>query len=179
MRNKQAATGPETKLAPSSDDVATGPDEVQTPLPGSHPPVPKPQSTVLRERARLVIELLTLAAVSFYGFVAYCQWSAMITANKQTKTALHISERAYITADTPILNKIDKIIAFDITNSGHIPSGNIEVIAHEATFNVSRNVPPEIASATEYHWKRHKVASLPPGKRIVQFARASTRICGR
>jgi hypothetical protein len=51
-----------------------------------------------------------------------------------------------------------------MTNNGHIPSGNIDVIAHEANINVTHNAVPEIASAVEYHWKRTTVASLPPGK---------------
>ena len=118
-----------------------------------------------RERAKLVIEALTLAAVVFYGAVAYCQWRAMTISNEQTKTALHVAERAYITTDTPTFDLTTKFLNFSITNSGHIPSGNIEIAVHEATVNPSiPNLPPDVGNAVEYHWKRHKLSSLPPGK---------------
>jgi hypothetical protein len=124
---------------------------------------------VIFSRNTLAVEALTLAAVVFYRAVAYCQWRAMIISNEQTKTALHVSERAYITTDTPIFDLTTKTLAFDITNSGHIPSGLIEIIAHESTSNATRATIPEIASAVEYHWKRHKVAALPPGKGLFSF----------
>lgn len=124
-----------------------------------------------RERVKLVIEGLTLLAVIFYGGVSYYQWQAMRLSNQQTKAALHVAERAYITTDTPTLDPATKFINFFVTNSGRIPSGPVETVVHEATVNSSiPNVPPNAAQATEYHWKRHRVASLPPGKDLIGFA---------
>jgi hypothetical protein len=130
----------------------------------SPPNPPKLAATnSLHDRAKLAIEALTLAAVVVYGGITYCQWRAMITANEQTKTALHISERAYITVGSPTLDTTTKFANFLLSNNGHIPSGNIEIIVHEATVNSSiPNAPPNIATAVEYHWKRHKLSPMPP-----------------
>jgi hypothetical protein len=123
-----------------------------------------------RERAKLVIEALTLAAVIFYGAVAYYQWGAMITANQQTKAALHITERAYVTAASPHLDIATKFITFFLSNNGHIPSGNINVVVHEATIDSQvANSTLDIRTAAEYHWKRHKLGSMPPGNNIFEL----------
>jgi hypothetical protein len=42
---------------------------------------------------------------------------------------------------------------------------------HEATVNSSTpNAIPDVGQAVEYHWKRHKLAALPPGKDLVGYA---------
>jgi hypothetical protein len=129
----------------------------------------RPRSPIPRQ-AKLIIDAATLVAVLFYGGVTYFQWGAMIIANQQTKTALHVTERAYITAVQPTLDQPGKFIYFYTNNSGHLPSGKIEAVIHEATFNFpATDAPIDTKYAVEYHWKRHKLASLPPGTGLFRF----------
>lgn len=80
-----------------------------------------------------------------------------------TRKALHVTERAYITVGSPTLDATTKFITLFLSNSGHIPSGNIEVVVHEATMNLSTpNIEANIFDAVEYHWKRHRLSGIPP-----------------
>jgi hypothetical protein len=57
-----------------------------------------------------------------------------------------------------------KSISMPILNSGHIPSGPVEVIIHEAT--VSTNIPAtviDLRGAGEHHWGRYNFQSIPLG----------------
>jgi hypothetical protein len=93
------------------------------------------------------------------------QLSAMMTANEQTKTVFHISQRASITTGPPKLDPATKFATFFLSNVGHMPSGPIEVAVHEATVNSSvPNSKLDIKTAVEYGWKRHKLAPVPPGQ---------------
>ena len=156
--------------APNSPKI----DEAATALPASDRPAPlkaieNPEYRS-HESIKLAIEALTLCAMIFYGFVAYYQWRAMIIANQQTKTALHITQRAYITTDSPTFDSATKFINFFISNTGHIPSGQIEITVHEATMNsMVPNVKPDIETAVEASWQRHNIPSLPSGGNLVGF----------
>jgi hypothetical protein len=87
-------------------------------------------------------------------------------------TALHISERAYITIDSPNLSISDKVMTLPLTNTGRIPSGNIQAIVHAATFNseLSNKCDPETGTPAELGWRRHRISSLPPGKDLITVA---------
>jgi hypothetical protein len=81
----------------------------------------------------------------------------------ETRTALHVTERAYVTAGSPTLDPTTKFITFLLNNSGHIPSGKVEIIVHEATTNATiPNAEGNIYNSVEYHWKRHKFSLMPP-----------------
>jgi hypothetical protein len=117
-----------------------------------------------REWIKLGVEIGTLLVIVVGLIVAWEQWHAMLVSNEQTRTALHVTERAYITTGRPTLDQTNKAISFFINNKGHIPSGNIEIIVHEATVNSSvPNVNPDISKSGEYYWQRHHLAPLPPG----------------
>jgi hypothetical protein len=77
-----------------------------------------------------------------------------------------MSQRAYITVGSPKLDQDTKKFAtFFLSNSGHMPSGPIEAVVHEATVNLSvPNSKPDIQTAVEAAWKRHSLAPLPPGQ---------------
>jgi hypothetical protein len=85
---------------------------------------------------------------------------------------LHISERAYITIDSPTLDTPDKAVLLPSSNTGRIPSGNIQAIVHAATFNsgISNNFNLETGTPAELGWKRHRISPLPPGKDLVTLA---------
>ena len=94
------------------------------------------------------------------------------TSAEQTKTALHVSQRAYITTDTPTLDITTKVISFGISNTGRIPSGNIEAVVHAATINseISNRFTPESDTTSEFNWRRHLLSPLPPGKDLITLA---------
>jgi hypothetical protein len=72
----------------------------------------------------IVLAIGTIALAIF----SLCQVQA-------TKTALQVTERAYITIGSPTLDTTMKIANFFLSNTGHIPSGKIEIVVHEATMN--------------------------------------------
>ncbi len=85
-------------------------------------------------------------------------------------TALRVAERAYITVGSPMFDPATKFLTFSLSNYGHIPSGKIEIVVHEATMNSSTpNVEPNINNAVEYHWDRHKLAGAPPSPNFFGF----------
>ncbi len=84
--------------------------------------------------------------------------SAAETAN----FALHVSERAYLAAGYPTMNADAGNVAIPILNSGHIPSGKVTVIAHEATINIANLDQPAIKIIpVETHWKQYEMESIP------------------
>jgi hypothetical protein len=108
--------------------------------------------------------LLAFGAAGYYAWIAKQQWRAMLIANEQTKTALHVTQRAYITTGAPQLDLAKGAVYLPLSNGGHIPSGDIEVVVHEAVFN--QPIPdslPYAKFAVEKSWKRHRLPPSPPG----------------
>ncbi len=54
------------------------------------------------ERGKLLIEAFTLAAVVFYGIVAYCQWNAMLIANANSGLSASAAMSASATAQAAL-----------------------------------------------------------------------------
>jgi hypothetical protein len=101
---------------------------------------------------------------------------ALATAAKTTATAtqsaattakdtLHISERAYVIQISPQLDSAKSMINLPIFNSGHIPSGKVDVVVYEVTFNPDK-ITME-STSFQYIVERNKgishFASIPPG----------------
>jgi hypothetical protein len=88
------------------------------------------------------------------------------TAKRAADTAdksLHISERAYLIFGELQTDFPNKLIYIQFLNAGRIPSGPVEVITHEATFNVDTpagNFP--FAQANEKSWSRMKYQQISP-----------------
>jgi hypothetical protein len=90
--------------------------------------------------------------------------SAARSAANTAKETLHISERAYIVDGAPQLDTAKKTIAIPIVNSGRIPSGAVEIVAHELTVdNDDVYALTDLAKARERHWQRTKIRSISPG----------------
>jgi len=87
------------------------------------------------------------------------------SAAETAKDALHISQRAYLTDGASSINFPTKSITIPIINSGHIPSGALEVVVHETTVNIPVPMTGDIdlRAAIERHWGRYKFQSIPPG----------------
>jgi hypothetical protein len=84
--------------------------------------------------------------------------SAANTAND----ALHISERAYLSTQNPVFNFVTSTIDVSVANSGHIPSGPVETIIFEATYDIT--VPIDTSNVPiEAHWRRISLKSIPVG----------------
>jgi hypothetical protein len=84
--------------------------------------------------------------------------------------ALHISERAYIVTGQPTIDTDARNIVLPIINSGRIPSGEVTAVIHEATLPVSTpGVQETKIFATEVHWKRYKLESIPTTGTVINF----------
>ena len=80
------------------------------------------------------------------------------------RDALHISERAYLADGAPSINFPTKSVTIPFPNSGHIPSGAVQIVIHEATINVATPTAADIdlRTAIERHWGRYNFQSIPP-----------------
>jgi hypothetical protein len=112
---------------------------------------------------QLIFDFLLMAATTTYAVFAIKQWQALRLGNEQTKIALHVSERAYLTIN-PMFD-IDKgVVTLTLNNGGRIPSGQSDVVIHEATVNqMNTSAPADVGHAIERHWKRARFDSAPPG----------------
>jgi hypothetical protein len=97
--------------------------------------------------------------------LAVMQWLAMRAANQETEFALHVSERAYMSIGTPTLDVSKGVVTLQLFNTGHIPSGVVNVWVHEATLAPPPPYggPHDFKAAVERHWKHHTLPSAPPG----------------
>lgn len=78
-----------------------------------------------------------------------------------SKEALHISERAYITTGAPTLNMDTRVVAIPVVNTGHIPSGGVKMVVHEATIDVNPEDDSRQIVPTEQHWQHYNQSSIP------------------
>ena len=108
------------------------------------------------------------AAVGLLGLVfLYKELGEMQTANTQTKTALHISERAYINIGGPIFDFDKGVVGLPITNAGRIPSGEVETIVHEATvIQADTKALPLVKNTVGKYWLKSRFSSISPGNPI-------------
>jgi hypothetical protein len=101
---------------------------------------------------------------------AIVQAMAAKSAAQTAKQALHVSERAYIVVGLPTVDTTAKYITLPIVNTGHIPSGKVTGIVHEATIDgVDPTVRGEVIMATESHWKSYEFASVPTTGQTMNF----------
>jgi hypothetical protein len=78
-------------------------------------------------------------------------------------STLHVSERAYVAFGPPQWDMDRKTIDIQLQNNGHIPSGRVEVVTHEATVNVpTMTAPSNLATAIEKHWERTIFQTIAP-----------------
>ncbi|MGC2369446.1 MAG: hypothetical protein WA474_10310, partial [Candidatus Sulfotelmatobacter sp.] len=85
-------------------------------------------------------------------------------AAKIAEDTLHVSERAYVTDGAVQLDIAKKVLSLPLINSGHIPSGNIDISLYEATFENPAPVSPvPMASIVERHHAITHLDSMIPG----------------
>lgn len=75
-------------------------------------------------------------------------------AAQTAEDTLHVSERAYIGVTYQPIDYDKSVISMNIVNDGRIPSGRVDMVSYEATFN-----PPNITmgqTSFEYIVERHK-----------------------
>jgi hypothetical protein len=101
------------------------------------------------ERGKVLIEALTLAAVIFYGCVAYRQWRAMIVANENSGGALEVAQSPYVfvvdinAAPLKIGEKVTGKIQF--VNTGNLPARNFTFAGQ---FEIRPDCPTQITGTT-------------------------------
>jgi hypothetical protein len=77
---------------------------------------------------------------------------------KLARTALHISERAYLMTRNPETNEDTGNATIAIPNTGKIPSGQMRATAYEATMGGEES----IKAILEFHWFSHTFDAVPP-----------------
>jgi hypothetical protein len=114
------------------------------------------------------IGLFVLVVYTIFTGLMYCSNKKAANAAKSAadtaKDALHITQRAYVTDGPASMDSAKHSIIVPILNNGHIPSGSVEVIIHEAT--ITTDVPTKIIDlkyAGERHWGRYNFPSIPIG----------------
>jgi len=79
------------------------------------------------------------------------------------KDSLHVSERAYLTLAYPQNDFQNQRMEVPIFNGGHIPSGPVKIVTHEATFSikdVDETIYP-LQDIVETHWQTATFQSVP------------------
>lgn len=120
---------------------------------------------------RAWIESLSLLAVVTYSATSYFQWRALTISNEQTQRAFRIANRAYLSAGKPAFDAKAHLFTLSMSNHGHLPTGTVEVVIHEATAESAGAIPnatSDIEGITEAHWRRHVMAPFPPDSDPVQ-----------
>jgi hypothetical protein len=148
--------------------------ESETPKPNgktskNHRDDKQKSSLAVRIEAGCAIALVIITG--FYTYYAHQQAGAAIKSADAAKraadtasVALHISERAYISISSPRLDFSEHAITLPLVNSGRIPSGAVEVVAHEATvYTPDPGSPVIFKNAIEYSWKRYRFPSSGTG----------------
>lgn len=89
---------------------------------------------------------------------------AATSAANTAKDTLHISERAYVAFAAPINEFQNGRIMIPIENTGHVPSGLVQVVQHEVTFKMSPETAQHVPQSDfiESHWVATTLASVPP-----------------
>jgi hypothetical protein len=77
---------------------------------------------------------------------------------------LHISERAYLVIGAPSLDLDSLVVSIPILNVGHIPSGAVQITAHEATLEASSGEPPTKRDPMEAKMMRFAHRSIGPSQ---------------
>jgi hypothetical protein len=89
--------------------------------------------------------------------------NAAKSAADTAKDTLHVSERAYISAEVPTIDPGAGSVRLPIINHGHIPSGKVEILIHEGTTSLdSPNAVKVLHHLIEAHWRHYEMNSLPP-----------------
>jgi hypothetical protein len=101
---------------------------------------------------------------------AVIQANAARSAARTAIDTLHVSERAYIVTGMPRLDTDKKSVVITFINTGHIPSGLVQVVKHEALANT--DVVPHVdviphfligTDVAEKHWSRRQIEAIIPG----------------
>jgi hypothetical protein len=112
----------------------------------------------------VVFSALTGIINGMYTYITNTSAKAAKSAADTAKDTLHISERAYIVDTGTTIDVGSKSMSIPIVNNGHIPSGAVEIVAHEATINTAGPTTAlDLRTAVEKHWARHNFTSIPLG----------------
>ena len=88
--------------------------------------------------------------------------TAAESAATTAKNTLHVSERAYVVIGGPQTDTTKKIVTIPIVNSGHIPSGPVNVTLHHAIFHTVPDIRLTFRDVLGKHWKHQHLSSVSP-----------------
>ncbi len=118
------------------------------------------------EAQKLTAQALVMATNS--GVQSSASKRASRAAESAANTAvetLHVTERAYIAIDEPTIDVQQKVVTLPIFNVGHIASGEVQVVVHQAITNVTN--PPSVSLPNAIViWQKHHFDSAIPGKHL-------------
>ena|ERR1700733_3138635 len=163
--SKENAFHPQAEILPAST-------ELESPPAASHCEQPHDQKKHWLDYVTFGLELLGLVVLCVYAAYTIKIYRANKTsadaaksAADTAKDALHISERAYVSVGSLQLDTAKSLISVAIANSGHIPSGKVEIVSYEVTFNPDK--PLQGGTSFKYIVERHKgithFTSISPG----------------
>ncbi len=92
--------------------------------------------------------------------------NAAVSAADTAKETLYVSQRAYVVIGDPGFNYSTKFMDIPVINVGHIPSGEITVVVHEATFNQPVEGHTDSRYVVEKHWQHHPLNTITPNNPI-------------
>jgi len=116
---------------------------------------------------RLAISALVVSTL-YFGATCLIFWQTKKSADI-SNLALHVSEKAYIALQTPVLDEDKGFVDIAIDNNGRLQATDFETILHERTCNAIVQIPPGLApqrgmiSCPEYHRTRLTFPSIAPG----------------
>ena len=135
----QERYGPEIKIYLAHGKVETisqvPPSPTDPPRPNTHGYDPTP-------RWKKRIEITGFVVILIYTVFTGLMWfankksadAAQSAANTATET-LHVSQRAYISSGTPQIDISMKGMTIPFINSGHIPSGPIDIVLYDVIYS--------------------------------------------
>ncbi len=82
---------------------------------------------------------------------------------------LHVTERAYIAIDDPTIDVQQKAVTLAVFNVGHIASGAVGIVVHQAIANVPDILAPVPIDRAIGIWQMHRFQSAIPGKHLSIF----------
>jgi hypothetical protein len=136
-----------------------------TPCQHNHSDRRKDDTPAWEKAAIISVAIGTIGLLAVNIFQMQATQDAAIAAARAAdiaKDALHISQRAYVSDGAPSINFPTKSITVPLINGGHMPSGEVEVVIHEATINTpTPTTVTNLRNANEKHWGRYNFKSIP------------------
>ncbi len=132
-------------------------------------------NNLYREAQKQAASAATMAINSGTQSTASVQSAhAATNAAKTAVETLHMTEHAYVVIDEPTIDLQQKAVWLPIFNIGHLASGEVEIVVHQAIASVTDILSPVPISNATGIWQRHRFQSAIPGEHPTIFVPFAT-----